>query len=535
MSEPDWKTRAEAAEKTVEVLVRRVRDLQNGRAKSAIQRQMERARERETKNRERRAMSEMRAAELAKYSETLEVEVKERTKEIQTILDNVTFGFLIIDRSLTVQSGFTSSCEEILGKPLEAGANLAEVLECDADHALMLSLAFEEVFEGFMPDELTLAQVPSRFTPGDRIVRLEARCIRDDAGEITSVLCTLSDIQALEKAKEDGETARSLLGILLRREAFISFIQDAKSLLANARSACQEGRGDFVRRAAHTLKGNSASFGLGALASLVHDIEEGATIGVEEIDQMEAALSGFLESNANVLGIHYDEQPGVHYSLDEEQVAMLELVQEDLRHPKLHELLVQLHLRPMGDLVGPVVPYVLRVAERLEKPLMFDFVGEDLRVDAGQMGPIASCLSHLLRNAVDHGIESGKDRAGKPAKGTLALSVLDVGEGWQIVVSDDGKGIDTETLAARAGELGLLTASELMSMSDEDKLRLVFLDGLSSAKSTTDLSGRGVGMPAVLEAVESVGGTVEITSVRGKGSSFEIHIPKRPAKSRAAA
>ena len=115
MQETDWKRRGIAAEKTVEVLKTKVRSMYQGGSKTAVQRQLEKSRARDEKNRQRRAMMELKSAELERYSATLESEVAERTREIQDILDNVTFGFLLIDRDLKVRSGFTKSCEVLVG------------------------------------------------------------------------------------------------------------------------------------------------------------------------------------------------------------------------------------------------------------------------------------------------------------------------------------------------------------------------------------------------------------------------------------
>ena len=128
MPKPDFERRTLAAEKTVEVLKRKVRELYSGGARTPIQRALEKANEREERNRRRREVAKVREAELRKYSQHLEREVERRTRAIQTVLDNVTFGFLVIGRDLTVREGFTRSCAGLFGRPPEVGEDIGELL-----------------------------------------------------------------------------------------------------------------------------------------------------------------------------------------------------------------------------------------------------------------------------------------------------------------------------------------------------------------------------------------------------------------------
>jgi hypothetical protein len=215
MAEQDWKRRGVAAEKTVEVLKTKVRS-----------RQLEKSRKRDEKSRQRRAMMELKAVEMQRHSETLESQVAERTREIQVILDNVTFGFLLIDRNHKVLSGFTRSCAALVGAEVSEGQCITEVLGCDSKSAATLSMSLEHVVDDFLPEEVSLGQLPVRFTPGDSILHLDARCVRDDAGEIISLLCTISDVRTLEAAEEASQTAEILVGILARKDAFVNFVQE---------------------------------------------------------------------------------------------------------------------------------------------------------------------------------------------------------------------------------------------------------------------------------------------------------------------
>jgi chemotaxis protein histidine kinase CheA len=156
----------------------------------------------------------------------------------------------------------------------------------------------------------------------------------------------------------------------------------------------------------------------------------------------------------------------------------------------------------------------------------FVMVGGDVKLDARKVRPVVRTLAHLLRNALDHGIESPDDRGEKPTTGRVEVRVEECATEWTIHVTDDGRGIDTDALAAESVRRGLLTADDAASMSTAEKRNLIFMDGLSTAAAASDVSGRGVGMAAVKAAVEAEGGEMDVSSTRGEGTQFVIHIPK---------
>jgi two-component system chemotaxis sensor kinase CheA len=178
---------------------------------------------------------------------------------------------------------------------------------------------------------------------------------------------------------------------------------------------------------------------------------------------------------------------------------------------------------------------VPRLAERFGKQVELAIEGGDLRVDVDVLRPVIRELGHLVRNAIDHGIEPTDQRAGKPAAGRLTIRVAEHGPGYQLQVIDDGGGIDVERLIAKACAAGLCSERDLAGRGRQDLLDLVFLDGLSSAETTSEVSGRGVGMSAIRSVVEAAGGTIHVHSVLGQGTRVEITLPARRAVARSSA
>jgi two-component system chemotaxis sensor kinase CheA len=167
------------------------------------------------------------------------------------------------------------------------------------------------------------------------------------------------------------------------------------------------------------------------------------------------------------------------------------------------------------------------LAQTLGKRAELVISGEDTELDRAVIDGLGDPLVHMLRNAIDHGLESPEDReaAGKDATGTVHLSARHAGNSVIIEVGDDGRGIDPEALRASAVRKGLLEADAAAALTDDEALDLVFLPGFSTAARTTDVSGRGVGMDAVRSTIGSLNGDVSIASVVGEGSTFTIRLP----------
>jgi two-component system, chemotaxis family, sensor kinase CheA len=180
------------------------------------------------------------------------------------------------------------------------------------------------------------------------------------------------------------------------------------------------------------------------------------------------------------------------------------------------------------DAVWSKLPRLVRdVAVACGREVGVVMEGRETELDKTILEAIKDPLTHLVRNAVDHGIEDPQARvaAGKPAEGTLTLRAFHEGGQVNIEISDDGAGIDPARIAVKAIERGLATVEQLRAMSPREITNLVFVPGFSTAAKVTNLSGRGVGMDVVRTNVERIGGTVDITSEAGVGTTLKIKIP----------
>jgi two-component system chemotaxis sensor kinase CheA len=188
---------------------------------------------------------------------------------------------------------------------------------------------------------------------------------------------------------------------------------------------------------------------------------------------------------------------------------------------------MQTRLQPIGNVFGKFPRLVRDLASNLHKDIQLDIRGKDVALDRSLIESLSDPLTHMVRNAVDHGIELPEDRArvGKGRQGMLSIDARH--EAGQVVVeiADDGRGIDPERIAKVALSKGLITAEKLDAMSAKDKTALIFLPGLSTNTQVSDVSGRGVGMDVVKTNLDRLGGKVEILSTVGKGTTFRIKLP----------
>ncbi|MBV9123717.1 MAG: chemotaxis protein CheW [Planctomycetes bacterium] len=194
---------------------------------------------------------------------------------------------------------------------------------------------------------------------------------------------------------------------------------------------------------------------------------------------------------------------------------------------ELQEGVMRTRLQPVANLWRKLPRFVRDLALECGKQVRLEMEGGATELDKSILEAIADPLIHLVRNAIDHGLESPVDRRsrGKPAEGRLALSAYHEGGKVHIALTDDGAGIDTQRLKARAAEAQWLSPEQAAHLDDHEALELIFRPGFSTAERLTRVSGRGVGMDVVRTNVEKIGGTVEVHTQLGRGTTVQLKIP----------
>ena len=242
-------------------------------------------------------------------------------------------------------------------------------------------------------------------------------------------------------------------------------------------------------------------------------------VAIEKIDEL-LNVVGEVVITQSMLGQLAKDFEGVNADRLRAGLAQLE---SNVR--ELQESVMRVRMLPVGSVFSRFPRLVRDLSARLGKQIRLQLSGEQTELDKTVLEKIGDPLVHLVRNSVDHGIETVEERlaAGKPVEGTITLNAFHKGGTIKIVISDDGKGLHRDKLVEKARAKGLIAADAVLT--DQQANELIFMPGFSTAEQTTDLSGRGVGMDVVRRNIKELGGTVELKSEPGKGTTTTITLP----------
>lgn len=194
---------------------------------------------------------------------------------------------------------------------------------------------------------------------------------------------------------------------------------------------------------------------------------------------------------------------------------------------QLQEALTRTRMVPLNVVFARFSRLVRELARSMNKRVQLKIEGEDTEIDRALVEKLNECLVHLIRNAIDHGIEPPDERtaAGKPPEGLIEISASQSEGSVIVVVRDDGRGIDPNKIRRKAIERGLLTEEQASSLNDDDAIQFIFRSGFSTKEEVSEVSGRGVGMDAVKAAMEQIGGTIDLHSQIGAGTTVTLRLP----------
>lgn len=453
-------------------------------------------------------------------------QLESRNRDMRMVLDSVEQGFFTVDQQGRMSEERSAAVDRLLGRPEPEDTFGCLLRRHDKNAGDWFELSLDDVFADIMPVEVTLDQMPSRCVADGRNLSIEYNPVYSD-GTLTALAVVVSDITAeVEREKLEAEN-REMMSMIDRiskdKAGFLEFFQEAEEIVELLRN---DSRDDLalVKRRVHTLKGNAGIFDLQRLAQACHVIEDHIA-EYEELPNGPAwtELFGCWASiRGNLRRITSDTSAGITLSDDQYETLLDGLLSGESRGT-LATTVAAWKLEPTQNRIHRVAEQAQALAVRLGKGDII--VRQDcggLRLDATAWSGYWSAFVHVVRNAVDHGLESPDDRlaGGKPGAGSLEISTSLDGDTFVVSISDDGRGIDWGKVAESARHLNLPAEERA------DLVNALCFDGLSTAVSVTETSGRGVGMGAIRQACNDLGGRLTVESDEGVGTTFRFSFPR---------
>jgi len=491
------------------------------------------------------AMAEQMMTQQREMLEQQKEYVRQRTRSIQSLLDFSGQGFLSFGAEMKVRPEYSRECVEIFGGEIE-GQDFSELLYSDPQEQADFVDALALIFSGDSSPEVVFGLLDSSVKIRGKTVKLDFRAID---GEL--IMCSLRDVteQHMLEARisEVNDLREMLLGIVMNRPHFAALVREADRLfeLLNSMTSSGEFTGEEEEVAAayrdvHTFKANASYLKLKRSVDAAHRLED----ALAEFDVLADGPSVLLRIEEMQHAFRKDlfivkDNLGAEWIAPDETMVIPRLQLEELERQlrsndssggELADHLQRLQMVPYSQLESRVAGLVQDLAAGRGKRLKpLEFAGIDFLLDREYYEALSHAVTHIIRNMVDHGIERPRERerAGKTSEGTVKISAHEQNGHVHISIEDDGQGIDVQGVKAKAISLNLLQPDSQASR--EELLKLIFKQGFSTASYVTPTSGRGVGLVAVRDEIKRVGGKLSVTTRNGKGTRFEITIPKGSA------
>lgn len=470
---------------------------------------------------------------LRRNNAVLEQKVAERTRELgqrnqalRVVLDNVDQGLFRVDLEGRVLEERSTIVDEWFG-PCEGRPDLAAYVGADARFAEVFTLGMEVAREGFMPLEVCLDQLPKRLVAAGR--HFDCRYLPiEDAGTLSALLCVLDDVTERLKRVEDETEQRELVAAFMAftrdRAGFLVFFRETENILRELERTDLEPSKRM--RLLHTLKGNAGVPGLRRIAEICHQAESELQIDdavrVETMDRLRDLWAKVAQALKAVTG---SDAGAVIELSDADFEDLARRVQGGASARELLAELGRLRWEPVERALARLGAHGRALARRLGRSeINLQIHADRLRLDPERWNPLWSVLIHLIRNAVDHGLEPAEERAsaGKPSRGTLRLEARRRDGHLRLEIEDDGRGIDWEAVRE------LCRKRELPSETRAELFQALLRADVSSRQQVTETSGRGVGLAAVAASVSERGGSLRVESEPGRGTLWILTLPLDP-------
>jgi CRP-like cAMP-binding protein/signal transduction histidine kinase len=484
------------------------------------------------------------------------VELESTNKSLNEIMTNIHQAIFTIDKEYVLNAEFSARTKEIFGEHVRAGDRFTALINADQGESeswekwlsiafTNMSMSWEDIFYLAPSSKLEYTE-PSE---GEEKI-LELNILPIDVWEHKelirkSLMVITTDITSETKLKEQvgNQQKRSmmLISILQNRRIFENFynesmsgVETAKKILNSKKISIEDIHEVF--RTVHSMKSSAGSLNIYPVVELTHEFESELSGYKKDggIPDAPSVLKKFSHIGNALMAVRKELNDFTGPEVDVKRKRIEEWEIEKIKSSvNLDEAIKVIDSLDNPSLYGYMVSKSKSVfnktLEKVEKQAELKLDIERRRISQDILSVLEVVLPHIINNALDHGVELPDERkaAGKKATADISLSAKtsDDGKHLVIVLKDDGKGIDLETVAAAAIEKGIVTEKDISLMSESEKLNLIFLQGVSSAEKVTEISGRGVVIDAVKRRIERADGRITVDTVSEKSTTFTITLP----------
>ena len=453
-------------------------------------------------------------------------QLDDKNRQMRLVLDNVEQGLMTVCRDGMVSAERSAAVDRWLGV-CPGGVRFSDCLgRKDPRVAEAFESAFEQLLMGVLPPDVALDQFPTETEFDGRHFGIDYTPILE-GDEVVRLLVVITDRTAIVEHAQLEQEQRETMSLLERARrdqlGFLEFFDEAKVLVvAITQWHCEDLT--MLKRTVHTLKGNSMLFDVHSVAKICERMEEemSATAG-RPSEALERELAGRWHRLMDSLRVIVDgeDRDSVQVSADDYRVLLSKALAQPTSS-ELAEMLVALRLEKTQERLERIGDQAKRMANRLGKGAISVVIRDgNLRLDPSRWQSFWQDFVHVVRNAVDHGLESEDERRdrGKQGAGVLSLTTALEGDAFVVRLHDDGRGIDWDGVRTKAAGVGLPHETRA------DLEAALFHDGLTTRNEASCLSGRGVGLAAVRTACVQRRGTIRVHSRIGEGTTFEFSFP----------
>jgi sensor domain CHASE-containing protein/signal transduction histidine kinase len=445
--------------------------------------------------------------------------------ELKLLLDNVHQGLIYFDEKGVIGREYSKASVDIF-EMIPANLQLSDILHLDNAKT---NSEVKVLFGDALDFEDLIIVMTKAVNINNKIIELNYYPINDDNEKLSYVMMIATDVTEVKKLEQQSEEQKkinsTLIRILTKKTFFNEVLEDVENLQSDVNDS------EAYLRRLHTLKGSFGFIFFDEMVFLCHSWEESlkkslpehfSNVAQESLEDIKTKLSDFVDKYENIL--HTEDKKEKNISISFNSLQLLSQKAEVLNAPaELKNEIKKLFEKPIQEILGWMSEQFVKSAEVLGKevgPIEWEEVET---VNPELYKDLFKSLIHIVKNSADHGIEYPYERVkiGKPRNGQMKASLKCIGEFYELIISDDGAGVDIDELKTKASTLGLE-----IPRTDNEILDLIFSSGFSTKKTISENSGRGVGLNVVRYEAKKLGGNVIATSIFGKGVRFRIQFKK---------